>query len=135
MGCVWSSIVCLRFFTNDRGQMIIERGTEKLRLSPGKLVAIRALAATAIVQLIMFAFYNVPNSMIAMKPDRWPPSLQKRSYFLNGLCGQGTGRLCPGPGIPHDQGNSAYINANGNPVIPPESGFRRNHIIPLLTGK
>jgi hypothetical protein len=36
-----------------------------------------------------------------------------------GICGEGTGRLCPHPALPIEQGEtSAYIGADGQVVVP-----------------
>jgi hypothetical protein len=97
-------------------------------------VVVRALAAVALVQIIMFAFYNVPNSMIALNADPWPKDLQKRSYFLNNVCGDGTNRLCPGDGVGHHQDRSAYVGADGQVVVPQGSHFHDRRIVPFDRG-
>jgi hypothetical protein len=113
IGAVFTGIACLRFFRDDRGHTWAERGVEKLRMSPGKTLLLRGLAVTAVVHAIMFLGYNVPNTAIGLNSTEWPADLQKRSYFTNYLCGEGTDRACPGPGMPHITEDSAYPNTNG----------------------
>jgi hypothetical protein len=118
IGAVFTAISCLRFFTNDKGQMWVERGVDKVSGSSGKKLAIRALAVVAVIQVIMFLGYNVPNTAIGFNSTAWPKDLQKRSYFTNGICGAGTNRLCPGPDVANMRNGAAYIGADGTVVIP-----------------
>jgi hypothetical protein len=118
IGTVFTAISCLRFFTNDKGQMWIERGIDKVRGGAGKKLALRGLAAIGAIQLIMFLGYNVPNTAIGFNSTAWPTDLQKRSYFTNGICGAGTNRLCPGPDVANMRNGAAYIGANGTVVVP-----------------
>jgi hypothetical protein len=118
IGAVFTAISCLRFFTDDKGQMWVERGVDKVRGSAGKKLALRALAVVAVIQLIMFLGYNVPNTAIGFNSTAWPKDLQKRSYFTNGICGAGTNRLCPGPDVANMRNGAAYIGADGTVVIP-----------------
>jgi hypothetical protein len=115
---VFTAISCLRYFTNDKGQMWVERGIDQVRGSNGKKVGLRALATIAVIQVIMFLGYNVPNTAIGLNSTAWPTDLQKRSYFTNGICGAGTNRLCPGPDVANMRNGGAYIGADGKVVIP-----------------
>jgi hypothetical protein len=80
----------------------------------------RFLAIFAAVSMFFFVFYNIPSQWFALHADPWPEDIQKRSYFTMGICGEGTGRLCPHPGLPFEQANtpSAYIGADGQVVVP-----------------
>ncbi len=43
----------------------------------------------------------------------------KRSYFMMGICGDGTDRLCPDPALPMPiASGSGYINPDGQLVLP-----------------
>jgi hypothetical protein len=98
--------------------MWMERGIDKVRGSNAKKLGLRALASIAVIQVIMFLGYNVPNTAIGFNSTAWPKDLQKRSYFTNFICGAGTNRLCPGPGVANMRNGGAYIGANGTVVIP-----------------
>ena len=118
IGAVFTAMAALKFYRDDRGLTIVERGVTKLGLSPGKTLALRALAIVGFVNLAMFAFYNVPNTLLAINGEEWPADLQKRSYFLDGLCGEGTDRACPGGSNPHITENSVYPNTQGGVTVP-----------------
>ena len=126
---VFTAIASLRYFTDDKGRMWIERGIDKVRGGAGRKLALRGLAAIGAVQLIMFLGYNVPNTAIGFNSAAWPKDLQKRSYFTNGICGAGTNRLCPGPDVPNMRNGAAYIGANGQVVIP--NGKTLPHNVPF----
>ena len=79
---------------------------------------IRFLAIFAACSMFFFVFYNIPAQWFAMHQDPWPADLLKRSYFLMGICGDGTDRLCPDPALPVPRKNSGYINPDGKLVLP-----------------
>ncbi len=131
IGSVFTAFAAFRYFRDDRGYTIAERGIEKLRLSPGKTLAVRALAVTAFVHLAMFLGYNVPNTLVGLNSTEWPADLQERSYFTNGICGDGTDRVCPGGSMPAVKTDSAYPNTAGqvtNPVGEP--GVPADYVAP-----
>jgi hypothetical protein len=121
----FTAVACLRYFRNDRGQTLVERGSELLRMSAGKQAVVRALAVLAGVHVALFITYTIPNTWIGMHSKEWQRDLLDRSYLTDGLCGAGTDRACPGPGVPlsrndntgSDKG-SAYITPDGKAVIP-----------------
>jgi hypothetical protein len=105
-------VVALRYFRNDVGETLVERGVGKLRASAGRKVLLRALALIAFVQINYLVMYNIPVAIyMGAKPGVWPAQIQSHPYFTDDLCGPGTGRLCPGPGIPLTQ--QAWVNAKG----------------------
>ncbi len=109
VSALFTAVASLRYFVNDRGEMVVERGIDRIRGGNGKRVVIRALAAIAAVHLALIVFYNVPNTWIGMHSTEWPADLQKRSYLTDYLCGDGTDRACPGPAVP------LVRNDNGQP--------------------
>lgn len=65
------------------------------------------------------AIYNLPVAMIGgLHPHTFPDDIQKRSYFVQQACGEGTGYACPGGAVPLQHGNSAYLDENGKLVVP-----------------
>lgn len=135
IGAVFTGIACLRFFRDDRGYTFAERGIDKLRLSPGKMLVVRGLAVTAVVQVIMFAGYNVPNTAIGFNSTTWPADLQKRSYFTNFLCGDQTDRACPGGANPGIKTDSVYPNTSGGVTIPNGVDSLKGKVVPFDRGK
>jgi hypothetical protein len=130
IGLVFTAVACLRFFVNDRGQSAVERGIDEIQGGKAKKFAIRVLAMTFIVQGLMFIGYNVPNFWIGTHSAQWPKDVQERSYFLSGLCGEGTDRACPGPGVPFDRPGAGHVDLNGHYVpgdvaVPPVVPFKK----------
>jgi Spirocyclase AveC-like len=103
-------VVALRFFRNDRGETVIERGVDGLRVSERRKVLLRALAVIGFIQLNYLLMYNIPvAAYMGVKPGVWPAQVQAYPYLTDHLCGATTGRLCPGPGIPLTQ--QAWVSA------------------------
>jgi len=103
-------VVALRFFKNDRGETVVERGVSRLRVSAGRKVLLRALAVIGFLQLNYLVMYNIPiAAYMGAKPGTWPAQIQAYPYFTDHLCGATTNRLCPGPGIPLTQ--QAWVSA------------------------
>jgi hypothetical protein len=129
-GGVQAGFCSLRYFTDDRGRTFVERGLEHVRGGAVKRESMRFLAIFAAVSMFFFVFYTIPAQWLAMHADPWPEDIQKRSYFTMGICGEGTGRLCPHPALPIDQGvHSAYIGPDGKVVIP--EGTQLPKIVPF----
>jgi len=127
---VFTAISCLRFFTNDKGQMWIERGIDKVKGGAGKKLALRGLAAVGAMQVIMFLGYNVPNGILSSNVQAWPKAVQERSYFTDFLCGDGTPRLCPSPSLATTRDGVAYIGPDGKVIIP--KGVILPKVVPFL---
>jgi hypothetical protein len=127
---VWTAIATVRYFTNDKGQMVIERGVDQVKGSKTRKIALRGLAAIAFCQIAMFLGYNVPNAIIGANSTEWPKDLQQRSYFTNYICGAGTDRPCPGPGTPNTRDGSMYINQDGQAASFPPDHEPPGHTIP-----
>lgn len=135
IGAVFTALASLRFFRDDRGHTVVERGIHKLAVSPRRSVALRALAVVAFMNLAMFAFYNVPNTMIGANSREWPAAVQEKSYFTNFLCGAQTDRLCPGADNATITEQSVYPNANGGVTVPEGAQSLKGKIIPFDVGK
>lgn len=129
-GAVQAGFCSLRFFTDDRGRTFAERGLERVGGGRVRQEATRFLAIFAAISFFFFMFYNLPAQWLAMHAEAWPEDIQKRSYFTMGVCGEGTGRLCPHPNLPFYQGeDAAYIGPGGTVVIP--EGVELPEIVPF----
>ncbi|WP_319447876.1 MULTISPECIES: spirocyclase AveC family protein [unclassified Mycobacterium] len=117
-GGVMTALSCLRFFTDDRGRTVVERGLDHVRGGVVKQQLVRFLAIFAAVSGCFFFFYNVPAQWIAMHSDPWPEDHLKRSYFNGGICGDGTDVPCPDPALPIPTKHSGFINTDGKLVLP-----------------
>ncbi|WP_024799352.1 spirocyclase AveC family protein [Nocardia sp. BMG51109] len=131
-GGVQAGLCALRYFTDDRGRTFVERGLERVRGGFAKQQITRFLAIFAACSAFFFVFYNIPSQWFAMHAEPWPEDIQKRSYFNMGICGEGTGRLCPDPALPIPSKDSAYINQDGQLVYP--EGVKRPEIVPFDRG-
>jgi hypothetical protein len=132
-GAVQSALCCLRFFTDDRGRTIVERGLDDVRGGVvGQRIA-RFLAVFAAVSLSFFLLFNVPIQFFAMHGDPWPADQMKRSYFTGGICGAGTNVPCPDPSLPIPTRRSGYIDVNGKLVLP--DGATMPTTVPFENGK
>jgi hypothetical protein len=117
-GGVMTALSCLRFFTDDRGRTVVERGLDQVKGGFAKQQTVRFLAVFAAVSACFFFFYNVPAQWFGMHADPWPEDHQKRSYFNGGICGDGTDVPCPDPVLPIPTKHSGFINVEGELVLP-----------------
>jgi hypothetical protein len=131
-GGVQAGLCSLRYFTNDRGQTFAERGLESVQGNFVKQQGMRLLAIIAATSTFFFVCYNIPVQLFAMHQQSWPTDIQKRSYFLDGICGQGTGMLCPDPSLPIPHNGTGYINDKGQLVLP--AGKTLPKVVPLVHG-
>jgi hypothetical protein len=116
----WGLLVALRFFRDDRGQTIAERGIEHLRLTPRRTQAVRFLALVGLCNLMYAFLYCLPLNLFATHVDAFPRDVLDRSYLTSGLCGLGTDRACSDPRFPTPREGSAYVSPDGHLVLPGE---------------
>jgi hypothetical protein len=109
-------LTCLRYFKNDRGQTLVERGLHEVHGSGAKRTAIRFLALVAATNLIFLCFYNIPMQWFGMRTGSPVQEIVDRSYLLNGICGPGTTYACPGKDIPMPRPESAHVDPQGQLV-------------------
>jgi hypothetical protein len=122
---IFSTITCLRYFKNDKGQTLVERGVDTVRAKPWQRTALRFLAITAASHLAIGLAYNLPQALVGARSAAWPADVQRRSYMTNHICGAETDRACPGPGVPLPRPGSAHVNPSGNLVRPSGRGVSR----------
>jgi hypothetical protein len=97
-------VVGMRYFKNDKGETRVERGLNSMVISDGRKQWVRLLALIGATQTIFLFCYNIPiAAYMGVNPGVWPTDVTSRPYFTDGLCGAGTNRLCPGPGVPLTQ--------------------------------
>lgn len=135
-GLMWGGVLtafcCLRYFIDDRGRTVVERGLDHVRGGFGKVQFTRFLAIFAGVSACFFFLYNLPAQWVAMHADPWPEDVQQRSYLNGGICGDGADRLCPNPVLPIPTKRSGYINEDGKLVLP--KGGQLPPVVPLQHG-
>jgi hypothetical protein len=113
-----TAVTCLRYFKNDRGQTLVERGLHDVGGSGLKRTAIRFLALVAATNVIFLGLYNIPMQWFAMRTTAPVQDIVDRSYLLNGICGPGTTYACPGKDIPIPRPESAHVDPQGQLVKP-----------------
>lgn len=110
----------MRYFRDDRGRSFAERGLDQVTASPRLKGMLRFLAVSGAITGIFFAFYHVPNALIALRGDAWPQDVQQRSYFVTKLCGPDSDVACPDPRVPFPRGpESVRVGPDGSLVVPP----------------
>ena len=97
-GLLFTAFASIKYFADDRGLTLAERGASALRTSPARAWAVRALAVTGLVSLTMMLCYNVPNFLVGLHSTDWPRDIQTRSY-LTYTCGPAVGRPCPASAV------------------------------------
>jgi uncharacterized membrane protein YhaH (DUF805 family) len=132
IGFLIAPYALLRYYKDDKGYTFVERGIDKVKVGRNGKVLLRFLALLAVAQGIYFFCYNIWAYQIGVHQQTWPKAVQQRSYFLNGACGTGTNKLCPGPAVPNIRPNSAYITPSGGVGLPP--GVHLPKAYPVLTG-
>ena len=134
----WGTFALVRYFVDDRGQTFAERGIDGVRVSPKRKTAIRLLAISGMLNLLFFCTYNIPVGLFwGQNSSAWPKDIENRSYFRNGICGEGTTYHCPGPVIPAANTGSVHLDPEGRVVVPPRVDFpagdrsKEGNLVPL----
>jgi hypothetical protein len=96
-GVCWTACAALRYFRDDRGRSVVERGIDDLNVSSKQKTALRVLAVTGFVSVI-YAVYSLVFSLTTLWGDEFPKGYP--SYMTNGMCGAGTQYECLPPEIP-----------------------------------
>jgi Spirocyclase AveC-like len=113
-GATWAGFACLRYFKNDRGETVAERGAHDLAASPRRKLVYRTLAVIAGLNMIYLCVYNIPMQWFDMHQSAWPRSITSRSYLTDRSCGLGTNVLCPSQRVPAPVSpTSAYVTIGG----------------------
>ncbi|HYH48888.1 MAG TPA: spirocyclase AveC family protein [Acidimicrobiia bacterium] len=118
-GVCWAALTCLRYFKDDKGHTIVERGVDRVGVSARAKTAVRLLAVVGCTNLIFLVGYNIPYSWFALHTSSWPKDITDRSYLTNGICGPGTTYACPGPDVPINRPGAIHISPDGTLVVPP----------------
>ncbi|HTK66586.1 MAG TPA: spirocyclase AveC family protein [Pseudonocardia sp.] len=95
-GAVFASMAALRHFRDDAGLSFVERGVNRLRLSPRARNAVGALAVIGFANVAM-SLHTIPSVWASLYLRDTVPA---PSYLRAGVCGEGTEYPCPGPGVP-----------------------------------
>lgn len=113
-GGVWTTWACLRYFKNDKGQTIAERGVDLIVTTDRRRMTLRTLALVGALNVFYLVGYNIPIQWFSLHADPWPEDVTNRSYFTSGICGPGTDYACSGPGVPIPRPDSAHVGWDGS---------------------
>ena len=128
-GAAWAAMACVRYFRDDKGRSVVERGIDEVRCTEKRKAGLRILALAGVLNVAFLVLYNVPISLFqGLHPSTWPADIQKRSYFTNGWCGPGTDRACPGGPIPIPLRTSVRLAPDGSVTVPP--GVKLPDVVP-----
>ena len=106
----------LRYFRNDRGESVAERGIERVKAGAKGRAALSTVAVIGMCNLLTLVYY-VPLYYVAIHSEDWPADITSRSYF--GVCGPQTDYACPGDRVPIVRGpDSAHARPDGTMVAP-----------------
>jgi hypothetical protein len=114
-----TAFTCLRYFRNDRGQTIVERGIDQVQGSLAKKTALRFLALLGICNIIFLGLYNVPMQWFGFHVTTPVHDVLDHSYLLDGICGPGTTYACAAPSIPIPGPGSQHLSPDGKLVGSP----------------
>lgn len=116
---VLTLLAMLIFYRDDKGNTYVERGSEKLTVKPAIKTTMRTLAVIGAANTILFVTYNIPMNYLALIGPGWAPAVLEKSYFTNGVCGDGSDYYCPGGVVPLPVGkHQIHLGPDGSLVIP-----------------
>jgi hypothetical protein len=107
----------LRFFVNDHGETLAERGSAAIA-GTRRRAAVRAVAVVGAVHVGFLVTYHLPVMAYAVNSSEFPDDVKDRSYFLGNACGESVDIACPGPHTPLLRPGSGHLDWHGN-FVPP----------------
>ena len=118
-GSCWAAMACFRYFRDDKGRSVVERGIDQVRVGKRGKNALRFLSVYAMMNILFLGVYNIPMQFFSLHSAPWPEDVLKRSYFTNGVCGGDSGYACSNPVLPVNRtGRGVHIAPDGSVVVP-----------------
>jgi hypothetical protein len=115
LGGAWTAWAALRYFRDDKGRTVVERGADDMAVSPRARTGLRFLALAGFCNAF-YLLYNVLFGLTGLYGGAWPADVLERSYLNNGFCGVGTTYACPEPRLPIPRKDSLHVDPAGNLV-------------------
>ena len=72
MASFFMGMTCMRYFKDDRGNSLCERGIEQIRASAASKTVLRQFALMGFLSLNIFVLYYTPYLLFSMKADSFP---------------------------------------------------------------
>jgi hypothetical protein len=108
LAAIWYvGVAAAWFLRNDKGQLVAERGIERVRGTEKQRTGLRLLALIGMFSLIILAGYTLPMGLLGNQWSKWPADVQKRSYFTHGVCALNPGSPCPDPTLSTSTGDNS----------------------------
>lgn len=121
-GICFAGFCCIRYFVNDKGETLVERGLDRVQGTPARKTRLRFLAMIGGIHAFFIVFYHLPaGAIIGPHSAKWVEDSVSRSYFVNRMCGQRVNRACPGPDVPVYRPGAPYLDYQGRLVKPDET--------------
>jgi Spirocyclase AveC-like len=97
VGVTITAVTALRFFRNDRGETLVERGSRHFGTTGSKVTALRFFAVFAAMQVCLLLGYHLPTAIwtTVTPTTAWHEDMQQNSYLNDHICGVATPRVCP----------------------------------------
>ena len=116
---VFTGLACMMYFRDDKGLTFAEKGVDMLRGGAAGNTLLRQFAIIGASCVIFVLGYTIPVNYCALRGPAWSKSVLEKSYFTNGVCGDGTDYACPGGSIPTPLGgNVIHLDPDGKLVVP-----------------
>ena len=94
---VLAASALLRYYKDDKGMTIVERGLHRLQIPSQARLMVKFLAIFGFMHLTMAVVYSIPMAWTSMYAA---PSRTYPSHLVNNMCVSGIhNNQCPGPGI------------------------------------
>jgi len=122
---LWTAIL---YYRNDKGETLAERGLSQVQATGGKRTLIRFLALSGCVNAMFIIGYSMTSLFFQYHAGPWPEETQDRSYFTNGICGDGTTIVCGTTNMPVPAAGYVHIGPNLEVVVP--SGRSLPKVVP-----
>lgn len=119
----------LLYFQNDAGETVADKGVSKVQAGSGAKTWMRFFAYVGCINVTWLCALTYPMTVFQLSTDAWPAEIQKRSYFTNGICGDGTTYICGGRdgGRPRADPNAIRLGPNGEVIVPPGAKLPKPH--------
>lgn len=118
---VYTSLACIHFFRNDRGETWADQGMSNLVMPARLKVFLRWLAMMGLCQMAMLFTYNIPYQWWAMHGDSFVVSEATHPWLTAQLCGPSTAYDCAGPGVPIARRDSPTNRITPLPTVVPKN--------------
>jgi hypothetical protein len=114
IGLWCGGIALLRYYRDDKGRSLVERGVDTLRVPARARTALSFLAVLGFLHVWFIIGYFFPYNAFAVKADTWPAM---PSYMRVGICGEGTDYACPSRLVPIPSRTSLHVTPD-DPRLP-----------------